>query len=423
MFPEQNTFISVYIFTFRSRRRLLGLRKNINNMELSTMITPPFTPASKRYQYIDFLRGFAALLVIYQHTVDFATMAQANVSLNAVEVAIAHFFSKQIGIGEIGVCIFLMVSGFVVPFSLAIYPVEPVKTFVIHRFFRLYPAYWLSAVLGLVFVWWRFGVSLGGNNIDWLMFVANLTMFQAFVGIDNIIGSYWTLALELLFYFFCIYLFSRRKLTSLKSILLLMLAVLLLPKLFHRVTDVSAYFANVLFYLRYIGYMFFGLLYRDWLLNKNSATGSKALFKALFVLILTFLIFISRDILHFWTLDTAQMRSPAAQLIAIVIFLLMTTVFQVQGKLGNFLGKISYSMYLFHPVIFYPLYTYVWRTLPAEWQAHPHLFFVMSALLTIGFSYCSYRWLEEPSIALGKKITRQRREVLLPQGGDMQTLA
>ncbi len=380
------------------------------------MNTLSIKPSGGRYQYIDFLRGFAALLVIYQHTIDFGLMAQPGISLNAVEVTIAHFFSKQIGIGEIGVCIFLMVSGFVVPFSLSSYPVEPVKTFVIHRFFRLYPAYWLSAVLGLVFVWWRFGVSQGGNNIDWLMFIVNLTMFQAFFGIDNIIGSYWTLTLELLFYFFCIYLFSRRKMTSLKSIFLLILGVLLLPKLFHRVTDVSAYFANVLFYLRYIGYMFFGLLYRDWLLNKNSAAGKKALF----VLIWTFLIFTGRDILHFWTLDTAQMRSPAAQLIAILIFLLMTTVLKIQGWLGDFLGKISYSMYLFHPVIFYPLYTYVWRTLPPEWQAHPHLFFVLSALLTIGFSYCTYRWLEEPSIALGKKLTRQRQASLLPLMNDLK---
>ncbi|MFZ6735345.1 acyltransferase family protein [Undibacterium sp. Ji42W] len=373
-------------------------------------------PPGGRYQYIDFLRGFAALLVIYQHTIDFASMAQANVQLNAVEVAIAHFFSKQIGIGEIGVCIFLMVSGFVVPFSLSTYPVEPVKTFVIHRFFRLYPVYWLSVVLGLIFVWWRFGVSQGGNNIDWLMFFTNLTMFQAFVGIDNIIGSYWTLALELLFYFFCIYLFSRGKMTSLKNIVLLMLAVLLLPKLFHRLMTVSAYSANVLFYLRYIGYMFFGLLYRDWLLNKDSASGMKALF----VLVWTFLIFTGRDILHFWTLDTAQLRSPAAQLIAITIFILTTTVFKIQGKLGSFLGKISYSMYLFHPVIFYPLYTYVWRSLPTDWQSHPNLFFVMSALLTIAFSYCTYRWLEEPSIALGKKLTRQRQTSSLPPISNMK---
>lgn len=380
------------------------------------MNTPSTQRSSGRYQYIDFLRGFAALLVIYQHTIDFASMAQADVQLNAVEVAIAHFFSKQIGIGEIGVCIFLMVSGFVVPFSLSTYPEEPVKTFVIHRFFRLYPAYWLSAVLGLVFVWWRCGVSQGGNNIDWLMFAANLTMFQAFVGIDNIIGSYWTLALELLFYFFCIYLFSRGKMTSLKSIVLLMLTVLLLPKLFHRLMTVSAYSANVLFYLRYIGYMFFGLLYRDWLLNKNNASGRKALF----VLVWTFLIFTGRDILHFWNLDTAQLRSPAAQLIAITIFILTTTIFKVQGKLGSFLGKISYSMYLFHPVIFYPLYTYVWRSLPADWQSHPNLFFVMSALMTIAFSYCTYRWLEEPSIALGKKLTRQRQASLLPTMSNMK---
>ncbi|MFZ6745760.1 acyltransferase family protein [Undibacterium sp. JH2W] len=361
-------------------------------------------PLSERYQHIDFLRGFAALLVIYQHTVDFAMMAQPNVSLNGLESGIAHFFTKQLGLGEVGVCIFLMVSGFVVPFSLSSYPVRPVSTFVIHRFFRLYPAYWLSAILGLIFVWWRFGSQHGGNEINWLMFFANLTMFHAFFGIENIIGSYWTLTLELLFYITCIYLFTRNKLTSIKSISLFFFSLLILREVLRHVPYISGYHWNVYSCMRYTGYMFFGLLYREWLLNDDKAAGKNALI----ILALTYVSFAGKDIVRMWSLQAEYLKTPMTQFTAIAIFVLATTICKIRGKLGNFLGKISYSMYLFHPVIFYPLYTYFWIGLPPVIQAHPHLFFLLSASLTILFSYLSYRWIENPAINYGKQITRQR---------------
>jgi len=368
----------------------------------------------ERFLYIDFLRALAAMLVIYQHTVEFAMMPQAGISFDATESALASFFTKQFGVGEIGVCIFLMVSGFVVPFSLSTYRTEPVKTFVIHRIFRLYPAYWLSAILGIVFVYWRFGASQGGKDMDWSLFVVNLTMFQAFFDVDNIMGSYWTLSLELFFYLSCIYLFSFSKLNSLKSILMIMLLVMLLPRLAQRFAHVSAYTANVLAYLRYTGYMFFGLLYREWLLDKNGTRGAKALL----VLLLTYFQFVEREIV---TLDLIYLKSPVTQLIAIIIFVLMTSAFRVNGKLGSFLGKISYSIYLFHPAIFYPLYFYFWLSLSPEWQAHPHLFFILSSLLTIPISYCIYRWLEQPCIAMGKKITSRRHQAWMSPAGNLKT--
>lgn len=372
-------------------------------MTLSSNKLPP-----PRYQYLDFLRGFAALLVIYQHTVDFAMMARPDVSLNATESGIAHFFTRQLGLGEVGVCIFLMVSGFVVPFSLASYPVKPVSTFIIHRFFRLYPAYWLSAVLGLIFVWWRFGSEHGGNEISWLMFFANLTMFQAFMGIENIIGSYWTLTLELLFYITCIYLFKRKKLTSLKSILMFFVGLLILRETLRHVPTMSAYHWNVFSYLRYTGYMFFGLLYREWLFKGDKAAAKNAII----ILALTFVSFAGKDILRMWSFQAEYLKTPMTQFAAIAIFVLVTSIYKTGGKTGDFLGKTSYSMYLFHPVIFYPLYTYCWITLPSKIQAHPHLFFLLSAVLTIIFSYFSYRWIESPAIAWGKHITRRRNSML-----------
>ena len=37
--------------------------------------------------------------------------------------------------------------------------------------------------------------------------LANLTMLQQFAGIENVIGLYWTLQIELIFYGLCVLLF------------------------------------------------------------------------------------------------------------------------------------------------------------------------------------------------------------------------
>ena len=62
------------------------------------------------------------------------------------------------------------------------------------RLFRLWPAYWLSIVLALAF---------GATDIlpvTHRMILINLTMLQQFVNVPNLLGVFWTLQIELLFY-------------------------------------------------------------------------------------------------------------------------------------------------------------------------------------------------------------------------------
>ena len=110
--------------------------------------------------------------------------------------------TEVIDIGKFGVIVFFAISGYVIPSSLMKRTDHAVPRFVIARFFRLYPAYWLSLPAGLAIF-----LVVAHQHVDAPLVVANVTMLQQFFGIENILGIYWTLQIELIFYALCVGLF------------------------------------------------------------------------------------------------------------------------------------------------------------------------------------------------------------------------
>jgi peptidoglycan/LPS O-acetylase OafA/YrhL len=95
-------------------------------------------------------------------------------------------------IGRIGVAAFFSISGYVIPFSVP-RGQRPVSRFWISRFFRLWPAYWVSILFTLMV-----GASLIPITVKNLVF--NFTMLQKFCGVGDMVGPFWTLQIELIFY-------------------------------------------------------------------------------------------------------------------------------------------------------------------------------------------------------------------------------
>lgn len=352
---------------------------------------------TRRYRHIDVLRGLAALLVVYQHTAEL--MLNPDRHINAIEESILGFFTRVIGIGEVGVCIFLMISGFVVPFSLLKYTSSPLRKFAAHRFFRLYPAYWLSVPLGVIFVYWQFGVQHGGRDIHWPTVLANFTMLQSFFGFNDIMGQYWTLALELLFYTLCALLFHFRRLYSFGAALTVLFAVTLLKLACKRLLPEGSHLFNELAMFQYLGFMFFGIFYRRYLLEHDKRAG----LHAIVIIALTMMSFGAlADIKHFIGGEQTALKMPLTHLAAFAVFVGFTRFYQPSNRPGVFLGKISYSIYLFHPVVFYPLLLYWFPFSP--FHAWPHVFILASMALSILAATLTYYAIEAPFVAMGARI-------------------
>ena len=145
---------------------------------------PPCAPG--RFLELDVFRGLAALaVVLFHYTVRFEQLH----GLEGTPPAFLHF-------GKYGVHFFFLISGFVIFWSLT--RTARWRSFLLSRLSRIYPAYWVAATLtfGTVALF-----GLPGREVGVGTYLANLTMVQKFAGIPYVDGAYWTLTVELVFYF------------------------------------------------------------------------------------------------------------------------------------------------------------------------------------------------------------------------------
>ena len=98
-------------------------------------------------------------------------------------------------LGHYGVNLFFMISGFVIFMTLE--RTQKPMDFVVSRFSRLFPAYWVAVALTFSVVL-MFG--LPGKETTWAQAIANLSMAHSFFNVPHVDGVYWTLEVELLFY-------------------------------------------------------------------------------------------------------------------------------------------------------------------------------------------------------------------------------
>jgi peptidoglycan/LPS O-acetylase OafA/YrhL len=182
---------------------LLAARDALRPTALRSTLRPPRErPASSsqaapsRLDWLDAMRGLAALCVVFDH-----------VSYHVL-LPVRHFLSHHLDLGQYGVYVFFLVSGYIIPASLE--RKGSVRGFWVGRAFRLYPPYLL--VLAISLAGFAFGVvSVAGANRHWLIAaLAWLLMMPNMMGGANIPNVTWTLSYEMVFYLLVAALFSLR---------------------------------------------------------------------------------------------------------------------------------------------------------------------------------------------------------------------
>jgi len=344
-----------------------------------------------RLEPIDALRGVAAMLVLCQHVGELA-FAPSRMTGGAADWwnAVAQILSP----GKAGVIAFFAISGFVIPFSFR--PVRPLSTFLISRFFRLYPAYWLSLACALVIlpVFADFHFSLG-------QVVANITMIQTAFRQPDVLGVYWTLFIELIFYGVCFgaycagQRFGTRYLLAASAAFLVAAIGMATVRWFHPATA-----APVAIPLGLV-VMHLGALSRRAFLDADRLA-RRTLPIALALLC------VAVPPICFLAYSGAGAQEPWLAVMNgyYLGFLLFAAALGSRALVNRttlYLGKISYSLYLFHPLCMTVALFFAPKLVP--WDAAPWLAIGLTVVASVAVSALTFRWIEQPSIAAGRALS------------------
>jgi peptidoglycan/LPS O-acetylase OafA/YrhL len=327
-----------------------------------------------RLNNIDALRGLCAMLVVFQHLVpSMAALGAGSWHTHP------HFF---LDIGRVGVAAFFLISGYVIPFSVS-HGEKPVAKFWISRCFRLWPAYWVAIILAIL-------VGASRIPLTFKTVALNFTMMQKFVGVQDILGVFWTLQIELMFYFLITGMIVAgivsKRMYFRRIFYFMVLASLALGAArghFHRDLPIApAMGLSLMFLAGYIRHC------------KLENLPFPRLETLVYVITLVPICLVSYG--SSVVADDDPFRPMLAYLVGLGLFLVFRALSDAP-PFFVFLGAISYSIYLLHEVVIKVLQTAVGE--------HRHvLILCLAPIAVILVSWASYRLVEKPCQQAGRGV-------------------
>lgn len=272
----------------------------------------------KYYQDINTLRGAAAIGVLCYHY-------------------FYHYFHvydisggvKLFAIGKYGVELFFMISGFLI---LPLISKRPsIHLFLRERFFRLYPMYFFSVISTFLFL------SLSNDKargVDFYDLIKNILIFPSLLSGKYVDGSYWTLEIEWIFYFYAslaIFFIKCKINKELMIMLSLMLFVICRNK---DLISLGGYYSY--FYVGIFAYII-----------KTKTNCSKLMYCGLIIAVAESLLYAKYPIV-----------TSLVMLLFLTVSLPEKTILP-QSSLFDFLAKISYPLYLIHQNIGYVMINFI----------------------------------------------------------------
>lgn len=336
----------------------------------------------RRLEFLDGLRAIAALAVLFEHggyrfVRGFAEMTHT-------------FFS----FGKFGLTCFFLVSGFVIPLSLEGRP--GLRRFWTLRLFRLYPLYWFSLFAALALYGLGVKEALEPEFTPHLVrnAIVNLTMIEGVLKTPYAIGLYYTLTIEMIFYIVCSALswmgLLRRSYAICWMALIAAAGVGLgAPLALHHRVEMAGLFYVVCLAGGTVLYRF-----SRGEISRRALT-ALGLGIAIFVSAGTWLNYVAMkkaDPFEHYTFVAVVLPWAAAWML--FLFLLTRPPHQIFPSGLLWVGKISYSLYLLHPLVlaFFGV------------QEGDLVAFGLYVTLALLAASCTYLLIEWPAMRMGRRL-------------------
>jgi len=354
-----------------------------------------------RLEGIDLLRGIAVVAVIFYHF--FAILDPVNNSI----FPYVHSF------GLFGVSLFFIISGFLiyrsVDYSVSQQGVKRgLLQYANHRLFRILPAYYFNFFIVLLIATFiiesDYFYSLGFLKT----ILSHLTFTSYFIYKDSglgINGAYWTLSIEMLWYIIApfLYIFIKKdKYLVLLFLLSFMYLIGIDISLFDSIFNLDVNASNYTLLLYYLSFQLPGqfiyfltgiFIYK--FLNNPLILSATSRYVLSFLLITVFIFVTSHYNLH----TKFALNNLFILFIVSILFILLYRSKPMKMAFIEWIGKISYSLYLWHMVLLYIMKkTAILNFLSIGMTS------ALFVIMLIMISACSYYFIEEGGFRLRKKI-------------------
>jgi peptidoglycan/LPS O-acetylase OafA/YrhL len=359
---------------------------------------------AEKLEYIDVLRAIAILMVIFVHN------SQTVKGLSAQAKSISEY-------GQIGVQLFFVASAYTLCFSQTkrIQEEHQLKSFFVRRFFRIAPLYYFAIA-------WYF-LTDPVNNIlkiinvtphyEFINVLANVFFLHGFVPFanNNIVPGGWSIGAEMAFYALFPTLFRLFSWAHSKWGMLPLYGLIIISILFNiTVQVVIGRFLSVelisdpFIYRNLINQLPVFLLGMTIFFHHQYNHGLQVPIVAQSIIFagLTLFLELLFDDKQPWILVTVTVCSG----ISFVVLLNILKELNYSNKMLEEIGKVSYSMYIFH-------FGFVWFLVPGlkmnlEGLVEPHLLLILSFIIAVASTFwvakLSYKYIESPGILLGKYL-------------------
>lgn len=365
---------------------------------------PPEARASAEptITFLAFLRGIAALLVVYCHLVGGPVEAK---KLNWLPYSFVRdyvldplYIAKNFG--YFGVILFFLISGFIM---MHVLQREDHLSFAVKRALRIYPPLIVAVLLTVWLYQLQAHVDGVGNEISRLTMrdvLLTMTLANVYVpGVTSVLGVSWTLTIEMLFYLLCLAmlpLVRRWPWATVGGFLAVTLVSVGWVRQHPGNYSIGTFGSTII----YVPFFVLGMiLYFNW--AKRLSTNQSLLALAVTWVVLVYGV---RAIQPFAL--TPEYAIPSSVGIAFGMF----AVFMANSerirmpRAFTFAADVSYSMYLYH----LPVGVLVISALLPK-TGFTIAFFVAFVVVML-FSWLSYRFVEQPAQGAARSFLRRIRD-------------
>jgi peptidoglycan/LPS O-acetylase OafA/YrhL len=343
-------------------------------------------------------------------------------AIAVILVIISHWTPKHWMLSKItgvinGVDIFFVLSGFLITGILLINREKAekmdgnstvMKSFFVRRALRIFPIYYLA--LAFIYIIGDYGnTDIRNNYLYFFTYTSNFYFFNN-QSWNGMLSPLWSLSVEEQFYLVWPWLMIYCKKRHQLPIILIFIAIGIL----FQIIFWNNYFGSILTFSCFDAFGI-GALLAYIQINKPSVLMDKYKF-------FLFLGIISMLLISYQYYTQYYFMTPRTLTSVFILWIMIEIILKGSRKsfwpnvvLNNslliFMGKISYSLYLFHMIIPYftgPLLTKLNSFLPASIYIHnSNLIHIENFIILIGVSYLSYIYIEMPFLSLKKKFEYQ----------------